>query len=206
MVLRPTGGGEGFLSGSSCFSFERVSRNSSGSNSRGVSVEKKKKNGYHFLSVGCLVCVFAWTVVSAWEVGTGADISICPFDFFVSRQRQWPSKGSLLRWLNLCLRFDFSMFDKWFSKWLWVWIGQIYLVWVSWSSFSCWTSFFSCWMWDTWPANDHSENNRPHLHLSPDLVTCNGSETLLDWDQSWRSRTNEKLWRVSHFYSTRITC
>ena len=69
MVLRPSGGGEGFLRGSSgsCFSLERVSRNSSGSNSRGVSVEekKKKKIGYRFLSVGCLVCVFAWTVVSA---------------------------------------------------------------------------------------------------------------------------------------------
>ena len=65
MVLRPSGGGEGFLRGSSgsCFSLERVSRNSSGSNSRGVSVEKKKKNGYHFLSVGCLVCVFAWADV-----------------------------------------------------------------------------------------------------------------------------------------------
>ena len=66
MGLGPSGGGEGFLRGSSCFSFERVSRNSSGSNSRGVSVEeKKKKIGYHFLSVGCLVCVFAWTDVSA---------------------------------------------------------------------------------------------------------------------------------------------
>ena len=66
MVLRPSGGGEGFLGGSSCFSLERVSRNSSGSNSRGVSVEeKKKKIGYHFLSVRYLVCVFASTDVSA---------------------------------------------------------------------------------------------------------------------------------------------
>ena len=182
-------GGEGFRRGSSCFSLERVSRNSSGSNSSGVSVNNnKKKIGYHFLFAGYLVCVFASTNVSVWEVGTGVDISRCPFDFFVSRRRQWSSKGSLLRWLSLCLRFDFSMFDKWFSKRLWVWIGRIYLVpfWVSYSSsFSCWTFFSSCWMWDTWPANDHSENNRPRLHLSPDLVTCNGSETLLDLDQSW---------------------
>ena len=69
MVLRPSGGGggEGFLRGSSgsCFSLERVSRNSSGSNSLGVSVKEKKKIGYHFLFATCLVCVFAWTVVSA---------------------------------------------------------------------------------------------------------------------------------------------
>ena len=68
-ILRPSGGGggEGFLRGSSCFSLERVSRNSSGSNSRGVSVEEKKnkKIGYHFLSVRYLVCVFASTAVSA---------------------------------------------------------------------------------------------------------------------------------------------
>ena len=65
MVLRPSGGGEGFLGGSSCFSLERVSRNSSGSNSWGVSVEEKKKIGYHFLSVRYLVCVFASIDVSA---------------------------------------------------------------------------------------------------------------------------------------------
>ena len=63
--MRPSRGGEGFLRGSSSFSLERVSRNSSGSNWMGVSVKekKKKKIGYHFLSVGYLVCVFAWTVV-----------------------------------------------------------------------------------------------------------------------------------------------
>ena len=66
MILIPSGGGEGFLRGSSCFSFERVSRNSSGSNSWGVSVEeKKKKIGYHFLSVRYLVCVFVSIDVSA---------------------------------------------------------------------------------------------------------------------------------------------
>ena len=69
MILRPSrgGGGEGFLRGSCCssFSLERVSRNSSGSNSMGVSVkEKRKKIGYHFLFAGYLVCVFESSCVS----------------------------------------------------------------------------------------------------------------------------------------------
>ena len=96
MILRPSrggGGGEGFLRGSCCssFSLERVSRNSSGSNSLGVSVKekkKKKKIGYHFLFAGYLVCVFESSCVLVREVGTGVDISRCPFDLFVSVQRQ----------------------------------------------------------------------------------------------------------------------
>ena len=68
MILRPSrggGGGEGFLRGSCCssFSLERVSRNSSGSNSLGVSV-KEKKIGYHFLFAGYLVYVFQSSYVS----------------------------------------------------------------------------------------------------------------------------------------------